>query len=114
MHRSAILSDTFADTNKKGPNTRERIGAYKLLLAKAEGGGLEPPSACARRISSAVPYARKSRILHNSQLVSAFRTAECGRRFVGGAEQPDLTLLLTPGQHPASPKSPLYIPFRAA
>ena len=30
--------------------------ARKLLSDKAEGEGLEPPRACARRISSAVPY----------------------------------------------------------
>ena len=40
---------------KKAPAPRERTrGSFVTLQTEAEG--LEPPKACARRISSAVPY----------------------------------------------------------
>ena len=46
----------LADRVRNGPDAPERVRAVSDCPATAEGEGLEPPRACARRISSAVPY----------------------------------------------------------
>ena len=42
--------------DENGPATRKGDRAVNRCTATAEAEGLEPPRACARRISSAVPY----------------------------------------------------------
>ena len=42
--------------NENGPAARVSSGAVDRCTATTEAEGLEPPKACARRISSAVPY----------------------------------------------------------
>ena len=54
--------------NEESPGpSRRRSGANFVVTAEAEG--LEPPKACARRISSAVPY-QLDYASHNNRLFS--------------------------------------------
>lgn len=95
-------ADTFADTRQKGPDTLKRIEASKSLSHKAEGEGLEPPSACARRISRAIAGSSKTHVIPWARPVNPRRSAQCASRFPRLTEQPALTLLLTPRQEQAS------------
>ena len=78
-------ADSLLYTHKKDARTLRGTDVVSAMTPRTEAEGLEPPRACARRISSAVPYQLGLRLQRRntrsgSPLVTGFRPSfESGR-----------------------------------